>query len=159
MARSSRGSVDYNWSGGIGNGLVGTASVLAFSINSGQAQTLRRVCGVISLQIDGPTDGDIHQVGVGVIIATDAAIAAGAASLPSSLTDLDAEWVWHQFVPLQVQAIVTGVGEFGRTIEIDSKAMRKLKSNSNIALVLDGSRIAGTPTTDFVAGMRILASD
>ncbi len=147
---------DYEWQG------------LAFSLNSiaeanvfqgvavvNGAATLMRVRGEILASIDAPTDGDQKVLGFGIMIVTDAQLAAGPTSVPSPLTVMDGDWLWHGFIPLVAQAANLEHTVAGR-LTIDSKAMRKLKPNDNVVMIVDGLNIAGTPVADATLGVRAL---
>ena len=160
--RSGRG-LDYNWLGvcGLMNN-VGTANVLGSNvITFSQAETLVRTRGEILVALDGPTDNDVKCVGIGIMIVTDAALAAGATAVPSPTDDLDAPWVWHQFVNLsaesatQTESLGTQVARY----QIDSKAMRKVKASEAIIIVADGINGGGTPQADVSYGFRVLLGD
>ena len=103
---------------------------------------------------------DAIAVGFGIMIATDAQVTAGATAFPSPSTVLDNSWLWHGFAFLRsesgVQADADQVGGQFVRLSIDSKAMRKVKSNDNVVLVSDGIVLGGSPTYDFIAAARIL---
>ena len=82
------------------------------------------------LLLSAGSAGDGYQVGLGICIQTDQAIAAGAASVPGPITDLDWDgWLWHGifFVQSATATFSDGVNAAGVSVHyvIDSKAMRK----------------------------------
>ena len=160
--RSNRGGrrADYDWSG-IGGFVIATQttanqvqSIAGFTA----AGTVIRCRGEVLAVLDVGAANDRFVLGLGIIIATDAQIAAGGTAFPSPISVLDADWLWHGFVTLMSE---TGTqsddlgGQVGRLV-IDSKAMRKVKANDNIVLVVDGVQLSGTPSVDIVAGVRVL---
>ena len=76
---------------------------------------------------------------LGMMIVSDEAIAAGSSAIPDPVADSDAPWyVWQ---PFQVQFELGDATGFttngGRQYMIDSKAMRKVGNNEDIAFVLE----------------------
>ena len=166
MARArgfSRGRrADYRWSTDLAVfAAVGASSSTAFLGSAGLfslAGTIMRVRGAIVVMMD-PSAADVAMTAaVGMILASDDAITAGAASLPSPSDDLDAEWLWHGFFPLRsitgVQSDIVGGQVIQR--EIDSKAMRKFKGNQQLAIVADSVISSGASTFDVQGGVRVL---
>jgi hypothetical protein len=80
--------------------------------------------------------------------------------MPSPLTTPEADWMWHNFVHL---SSVTGTqsddGSQIARIEIDSKAMRRVKANDQLIFVCDANLVSGTPTYDFLLGTRVLVGE
>ena len=104
---------------------------------------------VISDQV--ATDED--QTGVfGMIVITDRAAAAGAASIPGPSTDGgDDGWFVHQLI---VQSFIPG-GESGHAYDIDSKAMRKVEDGGVIAIMVENSHV--TLGLGIITAVRLLA--
>ena len=163
MARSRQSGgrrPDYDWTGvcGLYNNVDETNTLGSGTVVFNAAGTLVRIRGEIVVALDAPTDGDSKCVAMGLIIASDAAVAAGAASLPSPIGSIDAEWIWHQWCILNAetgtQTDQTG-GQFARYV-IDTKAMRKVKSNQQLVMLIDGQNNAGTPPAEGAYGIRAL---
>jgi len=75
---------------------------------------------------------------MGFIVATEQAIAAGVASLPDPITEADSPWFLWQGMQSFFQ-FVTAAGfetQAGREYQTDSKAMRKVGTNEDIAMVV-----------------------
>ncbi len=125
------------------------------------AQTLMCIRGNAVVSIDGPVDGDKVVVGIGSIVVTDDAAAAGVASVPHPVTDGDAPWQWVHYYCLQAQA-GTGVGASLNAMSVverfewDSKAMRKLRINESLVFVAEAVSQAGTPGVDITSFVRAL---
>ena len=81
-------------------------------------------------------DDVVAGLGLG-IVSSDAAVVGGAL-VPSPLADADwGGWIWHRYVPLLASAIGndgTDIGVFD-AIEVDSKAMRKIKVNETLVFI------------------------
>ncbi len=161
MGRANRGRrTDYEWSGGnfsaaeaSGGSSVGTL------VTINVPGTLMRIRGNVLVSIDGPTDGDKVIAAMGIILVTEEALAAGASAIanPGDINDLDAPWIWHQFLPLQSQAIVsTSAGQQFMRVEMDSKAMRKVKPTQSLVFRTANVALSGTPAVDYTAAARIL---
>ena len=164
MARGRRTGrkTDYSWQGASGVlTTIGTANQFLVLAIFGAPFTVMRTRGNVVLTMDTGAAGDAMAVGLGIIILKDSVVTAGAASMPGPSNVLDAEWVWHQWVPLLSQTGTQSddVGGQVARVEIDSKAMRKVKSNEQIVFVADAIIHAGTPTVDLVVGGRILVGD
>ena len=73
----------------------------------------------------------------GMVQVTDQAVTAGIASIPDPLLDGDAAWyVWQGLQTQFTFKSASGIdGDAGSRYSIDSKAMRKIGPNQNIAIV------------------------
>ena len=165
MARPRRSGrrADYSWSGIIGRapGVGTTATLGSGLITFTTPLTIVRVRGQVLVRLEGGTAGDVYVGGCGLILATDAAVAAGAAAIPSPSDVLDAEWLWHAWCPMETEDD-TATEELGTQVlrlEIDSKAMRKVKSNMNLVFMADGIRLAGSSVSDWTYGIRVLVAE
>ena len=101
-------------------------------------------------------DNDV--LGIGLIVATVQAVTAGGASLPGPISNVDAEWAWHTFVPFDAISL-TAADPNARSvvvrIPLDSKAMRKLGTNQSYALIAELS--TGTfANVEVIGGFRVL---
>ncbi len=158
MARQRSGrKTDYTWivtSGAVtAQGATQQRIAVAVFNSSG---TVMRVRGELMASMNGPSAADITVLGVGLIVATDAQVTAGAASFPSPLSVGDADWMWHGFVPLVSQGVVEDqFGNVGKII-VDTKAMRRVKPNEQLVLVADAVLLVGTATVDLAFGVRVL---
>ena len=155
MARGRR--TDYEWQGA--QGVLSLASnvpgIIAMVANNNPG-TVMRSRGQVLGSIDGAVDGDAVSVAVGLIIADDDAVAAGVASIPSPASDMEAEWLWHGFLLLKAQGTSTDQPGLTARLEIDSKAMRRVKSNTQCVFAAAPVSLAGTPAVDILVGLRSL---
>ena len=163
MARSSRGRrADYQWSGNTGfqTTISGTQLLGSGAVAINTPGTIVRVRGHCAAALDVGAADNAMIIGAGLIVVDDDAVAAGAASIPSPIDDLDADWLWHGFFALNSISGTQGDANGGQHSqrEIDSKAMRRVKQNSNIVMMIDGDVLAGSPTGDFFYGFRALLS-
>jgi len=115
--------------------LIGTVQI------SGADETLLRVRGAILCNFvpDAATDTDI--IALGMILANIAAINVGGASLPGPIADASANWLWHEFVPIDANGATAAGGAAGTLqqfrVVVDSKAMRKVPAGYGIAVMAE----------------------
>ena len=159
--RSGR-KTDYSWQGfrgvSLNNSAAGTIDAI---VTSNIPATLTRTRGELLVMMDTAAISDSLIAAFGIIVATDAQVAAGVTSVPSPLDVMEADWLWHGFAPMRSET-ATQENQLGGQVfrlNIDSKAMRKIKENSVVLLVSDGVVLGGTPTYDFVWGIRLLFGD
>ncbi len=119
--------------------------------------TIVRTRGILCIGSDqtGATEDQVGAFGVGIV--SEQARAAGAASIPGPVSEAIWDgWFVHQFM-INRFVNVTGVGvdaNFVKTIEIDSKAMRKVDSNDDLVLMVENG--SGSTGFVFTAQMRFL---
>ncbi len=119
-----------------------------------------RGSGVLWLQT-ATAIGDGFEVGIGLCLVTDQAVAAGSASIPRPITNRDWDgWLWHtvEYVNAVTATIADGANAVGALVryEIDSKAMRKWDQGAeSIVGVLEATEF-GTATMRHRANTRML---
>ncbi len=122
-------------------------------------ETVLRIRGNLLLVATANAAQDDDVAGLGFIVASDNAIAAGGASLPGPINDPDAPWLWHQYVPLGVVAVTaaddTAIGTFAR-VEIDSRAMRKATRNEGVVFMAELST-GEFASIQMTGGFRVLS--
>jgi len=168
MARrtfSARGPrVSKHWSGadtgGSGIVLTVTQALILFFVAAGDPFTVLRSRGNIFVTATPDAADDDDVIGFGIIVATDQAVAAGGASLPGPIADPDADWLWHQYVPMSARALTAYAGDaigLNARVEIDSKAMRRGTTNQQTVLI--GELSSGQFSSVIAhAGFRLLAT-
>ena len=136
--RSGRGP-DYDWNSLVdtGTALTTAQGAIGGGFSAAQALTLMRCRGEIILEATPDASGDSDVVGLGLIIVSGDAFVVGGASLPGPISDASASWLWHRFVCLEASTNALDGSHIltNRIIEVDSKAMRKMKPNDTLALV------------------------
>ncbi len=140
---------------------LGTAKVAGtgLGVSTGGGITLMRTRGRASVHFDPTSAGDVVQYGIGLGVFTSDAFAAGSASLPGPLTDIDYDWIWHTVGMMGPSFTATEDGTnilHNLWIELDSKAMRKLKPNQTVGFMLEGSIKNGGGTLDLSVAARQL---
>ena len=159
MARRSSGRrTDYTWNGaGIQLSMAANAVAVSTLFTPLVSGTLIRVRGEILAALDTPTSNVVNLVSMGIIVATEEQIAVGATALPDPADDLDADWLWHGFIPLSSVGVAgdLSVENAGR-LTVDSKAMRKMKQTQSGVMVIANPAFVGAVGVDVTFGIRAL---
>ena len=146
--RSRQGRpTDYDWEGSfIAQTSLVDAAVVEFELFlSDTAETLMRFRGNVTAHLDqgGSTAGDACVVGFGLIRAP-----LGATVAVSPISQPGANWLWVAYANLATEfAVASGNNELlnQQRIEIDNKAMRKLREDESIFLVIENLGLTGAP--------------
>ncbi len=91
-----------------------------------------------------------------MIVGTEEQVATGVTGFPSPVNDMDAEWVWHGFLLLMAMAAVEDQTAQVDVLEIDSKAMRRVKQTQSMVMVVQNGTVQGAGVIDVAFGSRIL---
>jgi len=140
---------------------IGT--VVAFGLFvADEAETLLRTRGRIRATLNSPSIDGAVTVAVGLAMVSARAVAAGAASLPRPASEGSYPWLWHGW--LICDSFSTGAAITDQAItdllEVDSKAMRKVKEDEQMALVFEVCEsIDVGGTLQLQAGFRVLTGD
>jgi len=89
------------------------------------------------------------RISYGIGIASSDAVAAGSGSLPDPGAEPDYPWLWWGETMLQAEnaAAEEVFGTSAQIMQIDSKAMRKVKPGETLFFILERSLVAGAPVT------------
>ncbi len=103
-------------------------------------ETELRAVGAISVITDDTTTSE-QQIGAfGMMLVTDLAVAAGAASIPGPITDREDDG-WFVYVPIvQSNIKLSNVGiqtDAGHLYEFDSKAKRRVEEGRQIVIMVE----------------------
>ena len=171
MARGRHGSgrrPDYAWAG-IGDSLLAVdpgaaAQTLGSSSLLAVPQTLVRLRGRIFAQLDAAAVDERIGVIVGVGVFDTDQVTAGA--FPEFTTDGATEefggwmWVGTLFVSSGAEGAIVNEGLFDR-IDVDSKAMRRVKPNEQVVVVVEAPSALAVDqggTVDVLAHIRCLSA-
>ena len=134
---------------------------LAFSAPA----TVLRWRGYVSAMFDeSAMVGDEVVLTYGIAVLSTDAVTLGATAVPDPATDTDYPWVWWGEAMLRSR-LATGAGEpsadaWGASafrMEIDSKAMRKVKPAESLVIIMDRTNPVGGPTVEHDIGqLRVL---
>jgi len=125
--------------------------------NPGISETVRRTRGRFMFTSDQATIQEVGTPVWGMIVVTDVALAAGAASIPGPLTDAsdDGWFVWESAPQSHWMTDASAAGIPGpQTFEFDSKAMRKVATGYAIAIMAEVLVIG----VEFNLGVSLLSS-
>ena len=144
MARGRGRRTDYNWDnfGDVMDALDLSTTDAQFGTQglvSGEAATITRVRGRIGVTLNAAAANEDAIILVGLtVVKTDAFIAAATPEISTTASPSDeASWLWQGaiYVSSGAEAAVITDGLI-RDLEVDSKAMRKVKANDTLALVI-----------------------
>ena len=97
---------------------------------------------------------EFQQAAIGMAVVSDQAIAIGITAVPTPFTDAGSDlWFVHQFMSASF-LFASGVGfdgSDGRGYNVDSKAMRKVNADQDLAIVIERSSL-GAGVDVIVAG-------
>lgn len=163
-----------DWTAGIGSAIAQAAIVAtgATLVNAAVAVladgvTLVRTRGRLLMFLTNATAGADGLVGAfGIGIASTAAVTAGAASVPTPITEQGWDgWLYWQAVQLRAAAPLAGSASEDRDavstvsasqiVEIDSKAMRKVNDLETVYAALEVTEL-GTATLEWSVDTRLL---
>ena len=114
--------------------LAASTNRMSDFIETTESSTLRRIIIDFYVQLQVETDG-VNALGrVGLIIADQVTVAAGASAVPKPLTNGDQEWLWNRGYALK-----NAGGTTGRTLHLhdDVRGMRKMKQTDRLILVVE----------------------
>ncbi len=125
--------------------------------NQGIDETILRCVGVVSIQTDAAGAAEAQIGAFGMILVSDLAAAAGAASIPGPVID-GGDDGWFTYVPFaQSWDFASGVGRGPKSVQyhFDSKAKRVVSTGQSIAFMVENaqSTVGGF---DIMLNMRIL---
>ena len=151
MARGSHGKkIDFtDWSGFTNafSALAIASSTSSVMRTFSSSQTLMRTRGELLCYVDGTTvPGSSSQIAVGFLVQQTGATAT---SIP--ITDSQAPYFYYETFVIGYEEMVTDViaaqGAIVIRKTIDSKAMRKVRADQEIAAVVQSSTIVGAGVT------------
>ncbi len=168
MARHTRGRrTDYDW-GAFGDTVAdvdpGAAAAFATTATSvSQAATLMRIRGVIGATLNAGAVQEHMQILFGLVIVSSDAFAAGAApefTVDGSSAE-EGHWIWTGSMYLSSGSEAAIVSDqLSQVLEVDSKAMRRMKANDVLALVHEipaALAVDQAGDVDYVYRLRVLS--
>ena len=168
MARgrtSGRGNrLAKTWSrfGFSGVAVSGAQSILGsvtFTTGSGLEATILRSRGQCLLACTPNAVADVEVIGLGIIVVSESAFAAGAASLPGPIADISSDsWLYHSLHGFDAVAATAGDGQsitLNERVEIDSKAMRRLPEG-NVVVFMAEALVGSMVDVAATGGLAIL---
>ena len=134
--------------------LLGSFTLTAEGIDETQLRTR----GMLSVRSDQIAASEAQLGAFGMIVVTDIALAAGAASIPGPGTDASDDG-WFVWIPIvQFLQVASGVGFdplMGTRYEIDSKAKRIIEGGKTVALMVEN--VHATHAFAITVALRVLS--
>ena len=133
--------------------VAGSATVLLSSLNAAALAfrpfTILRTRALLRVESDQLSASEASRGAMGMIVVSDQAVAAGTASIPKPTTQADAKFfVWEPWINSFLLASAVGFTENGgERIVVDSKAMRKVAINEDVAIQCSNSSANGVLAT------------
>ena len=109
--------------------------------NPGIGETIRRTLGGVYVTSDQNAAVENQFGAVGMIVVSDLAIAAGAASVPGPFTDSDDDgwFVWQGFSQRLRFGTAVGFDDVGRWYPYDSRGMRRTEEGFGFAVMFENA--------------------
>ncbi len=142
---------DYEWQG-VGVNETSDGDIQERIIRTfGRSGTVMRVRGALRCIFATATDGDLILLAAGLLIRPE-----GFTALVSPLVDTEKSWIWHSFGSIAFDASFPSSPQLVWDFHIDSKAMRKVKPNDELVLMVASQDEVGTGTVKWNGGVRVL---
>ena len=139
-----------------GTTVAAATTVIIGSFTVTQPQTVRRVRGMIGVESDQIAASEVQLGAFGLCVVSDPAFAAGAASIPGPITDIDSN-LWFVYQPflrsLKFSTAASYVADFMGEYVIDGKAQRKVTEEETVAVMVENA----SASTAFKLHMNIRA--
>ncbi len=154
MARHSR-TIDFkSWRGmtPLFTAVTTATTIVSPPLTPGEPVTILRCRGLIHAFLDSTRQvGDTISLTFGLGIVSQDAAALGASAMPDPGSEPDYPWLWWGTMFLDGQLAAGGENPWGASaqkLEVDTKAMRKMKPRESLVWVMQSDTVAGAPVTE-----------
>ena len=153
------------WLGATGSSSVTTGAVTTNAIvteadlENVPNPTLIRVRGEVIIHPSAiGAAGATAVIGLGLIIQSARAIAAGVGGMPVPIGGIGSDFLFHRMSVVDVQSAITVEDGITQNVryEVDNKSMRKFDLNEGLQLNIQNTVISGTLTAEIVWALRLL---
>ena len=140
---------------------IGTAAtaVLAFTLDAAALAllpfTIIRERNFWFVRPDVTSGGEFYGGAVGAAVVSEQASAIGVTAVPTPLTDQGSD-LWYMYAQLFGRFGGTQVEDVGKTMQIDSRAMRKVEDGQDVIIVLESGAATEAASMVSVFGGRFL---
>jgi len=123
--------------------------------------TIVRIRGSLTMglsSVASALDG-FSRVGVGLCIVSENAFGVGVTAVPSPIVDIAWDgWIWYNIGDLAAYTttLTNSHGSQTKELQIDSKAMRKIKNTDVLIAVLETAAEVGTAVFNMTLNTRVL---
>ncbi len=161
--RSGAKKIDFKQWGAIPGAtfnITGDSTVGAGGLSFVEPATILRCRGTLLAQLDETKQvGDDIVLGFGLFILSSDAFASGTGAFPDPLGDMEFPWLYYHRWAMRA-SVAAGEESLGAScyrLEIDTKAMRKIKPLETLAYALQYAQSVGTPVCDVdIESIRVL---
>ena len=143
LARSQRRRRSWEIGPGSTSPTSFTTSAVAIIGNVAQATadgiTLARIRGQLNYFLhSGTALGDGFQGAFGICIVPENAFGVGVTAVPTPIADVNWDgWMYHHFISSHIGVTNNADGSAQAQVEVDTKAMRKLKNTDGVIAVVE----------------------
>ncbi len=143
------------------NANVSTATTTLFGgLAFLRPSTILRARGYVQASFDATVQvGDLIRLTFGLGIVSDDAFNLGATAMPDPAGECEYPWLWWGEMLLRSE-LAAGPGSWGipaQRLEVDTKAMRRVKPQQTLAWIVESTDVAGAPVTNVDCGqLRVL---
>ena len=138
------------------------ASALINSLTAEELQkrpfTIVRTYLEVLFHSDQQAANEVQNGAIGIAVVSDQALAIGVSAVPTPITDAASDmWLIHKWM-MNAFTFASAVGfeeNTGRLFSIESKAMRKVNNDQDVAIVIEG-HTTGEGATFTVAGRMLI---
>ena len=130
---------------GISLAMTSTSTALGAWFASDAPLTILRCRGELLVSMDGPALQDEVAITVGLGVISFDAFVAGAAAVPDPGEEPDFSWLYWKAMTFFAEATQVHDTTRSMRVEIDTKAMRKMKSRESLVWIAQYVDIVGTP--------------
>ncbi len=123
------------------------------------ATILRTIGSVVVVPGAAVVALDLAEVVFGLALVSTDAFTAGAGSMPDPFSEPEFDWLWWKTVYYANGRGGDGAPDEARYVDVESKAMRKLKPGETLVMIGQYVDIVGTPALDVDVNVRFLVGE
>ncbi len=153
-ARRERAHTGWTRSTAVARATIAPATKVllgSFVLGATRDETVLRTRGLVAIASDQAVTVEDQVGAYGLVVVSDLALAAGAASIPGPVTD-ESDDGWFVWVPFGQQSQQDADGISSLMYPFDSKAMRRIEDGYGVAIMIENaSATAGLQVLDVVS--------
>ncbi len=145
VLRGGRNRRDTLWGGVVftSNTLVADTPILFGGLSAAglalRPFTIIRVRMAVNVSSDQSVAVENYAAAIGMAVVSDQALAVGVTAVPTPASEFDSDlWFMYQSFAGRISAVTsTGINDSSPTVNVDSRAMRKVEEGQDLALVVE----------------------